>query len=393
MNFPTSQTQAFAKLALRAAKLPLLYLALGLGLIALGYVDNVFPLTAWKHLFTLTDLAGRIIVSLSVLVFFYNFVVLSCYYIEKRLHEKHQITELILSGVRKGLRIIFILVAINLILSMITPSQQYLTYLDVAINIIIIAAIASILINILYTLEAVLYQMMIRNNGANTAKTKAFYTKFHIIRNIVTVIIILVALAIVLMGFSSVRSLGISLLASAGFLTAIIGLSAQKTLFSLFSGIQIAFAQPIKIGDFVLIEKESGIIEEITFTYVIIKLGDQRRLVVPISTFIEKPFENWSHQGDSICSSFVINVDYLMPVSPLRKELETIVNASPLWDKRAQKMQVANITETSVELRIQLSAANADNLSDLRAEVREKLLAYIQTHHPQHFPKYGVSGQ
>ncbi len=393
MNFPTSQTHAFAKLALRAAKLPLFYLAVGLGLIALGYVDDVFPLTAWKHLFTLTDLGGRIIVSLAILLFFYNFIVLGCYQIEKRLHEKHQITELILSGVRKGLRIIFILVAINLIFSIMTPSQQYLKYLDGAINVIIIGAIAWVLIQTLYTLEAVLYQMMIRNNGLNTAKTKAFYTKFHIIRNIVSVIIILVALAFVLMGFNSVRSLGISLLASAGFLTAIIGLSAQKTLFSLFSGIQIAFAQPIKIGDFVLIEKESGIIEEITFTYVIIKLGDQRRLVVPISTFIEKPFENWSHQGDSICSSFLINVDYLMPISPLRKELENIVKASPLWDGRAQKMQVANITETSVELRIQLSAANADYLSDLRAEVREKLLGYIQTHHPQHFPKYGVSGQ
>ncbi len=393
MNFPTSQTHAFTKLALRAAKLPLFYLIIGLGLIGLGYTDNFFPLTAWKHLFVLTDLAGRVIVALAVLLFIYRFIVFGCYRIEQRLHERHQITELILSGVRKGLRIIFILVAINLIFSIITPSQQYLRYLDVAINIIIIAAIASVLINILYTIEAVLYQMMIRNNGVNTAKTKAFYTKFHIIRNIVTVIIILVALAIVLMGFSSVRSLGISLLASAGFLTAIIGLSAQKTLFSLFSGIQIAFAQPIKIGDFVLIEKESGIIEEITFTYVIIKLGDQRRLVVPISTFIEKPFENWSHQGDSICSSFLINVDYLMPISPLRDELEKIVKASTLWDGRAQKMQVANITETSVELRIQLSAANADFLSDLRAEVREKLLAYIQTHHPQHFPKYGVSGQ
>jgi small-conductance mechanosensitive channel len=392
MTLPKLGTHLAQRTAFRAARFPLIYLLIGVALIALGYVDNIFPFITWKHFFDLTDLAGRILSAMAILLFFYNLVVLTSRRIELRLHEKHQITELILGGVRKGISILFILLAINVIISIVSPTQTYLNYLNNAITVVIIAAIGWIAIHVLYTFEAVLYQVMISQKESNS-RAKALYTKLHIIRNIATVLIVIITAAAILMTFSSVRNIGISLLASAGFLTAIIGLAAQKTLFSLFSGIQIAVAQPIKIGDIVLLDKESGVIEEITFTYVTIKLGDKRRLVVPISTFIEKPFENWSHEGDSIRSSFLINVDYLMPIAPLREELKRIAEASPLWDGRAQKMQVANISETSVELRIQLSAINADNLSDLRAEVREKLLTYIQTHHPQHFPKYGTSTQ
>lgn len=393
MTLPKLGKHLAQRTAFRAARFPVIYFAIGVMLIGLGYFDNLFPFpfVTWKHFFDLTDLSGRIICAMSVLLFFYNLVVLTCRRIEQRLHEKHQITELILGGARKGISIIFMLVAIKVLISVIAPTQEYLNYLNNAIAVIIIGAIGWILIYILHTFEAVLYQVMISQKDQNNSRAKALYTKMHIIRNILTFLIVIVTAATILMTFSSVRNIGISLLASAGFLTAMIGLAAQKTLFSLFSGIQIALAQPIKIGDIVLLDKESGVIEEITFTYVTIKLGDKRRLVVPISTFIEKPFENWSHEGDSTRSSFLINVDYHMPIEPLRQELKRIAEASPLWDGRAQKIQVANISETSVELRIQVSATNADNLSDLRAEVREKLLTYIQTNHPQHFPKYGAN--
>lgn len=389
MTLPRLSTHFIHRAAFRAARFPFIYFVIGLILIALGYIDDVVSLTSWKKLFDFTDTAGRLIASLAIALFFYNFIVLSCRRIEQRLHEKHQITELILSGARKGMRVIFVLVALNIIIYIVSPTHATLGYIDSTIDVVLIGAVGWIAIQILYTFEAVLYQIMMRESEQNNARAKALYTKMHIIRNIATVIIITITVAIILMSFSSVRNIGISLLASAGFLTAIIGLAAQKTLFSLFSGIQIALAQPIKIGDIVVLDKESGIIEEITFTYVTIKLGDRRRLVVPISTFIEKPFENWSHEGDSIRSSFVIHVDYLMPIEPLREALQRIVEASPLWDGRAQKLQVANISPATVEVRIQLSAANADNLSDLRAEVREKLLNFIQTQHPEHFPKPG----
>ncbi|MHB1221408.1 MAG: mechanosensitive ion channel family protein, partial [Gammaproteobacteria bacterium] len=213
------------------------------------------------------------------------------------------------------------------------------------------------------------------------------YTKTHILRNIGTAVIIFITMAAILMSFSSFRNIGISLLASAGFLTAIIGLSAQKTLFSLSSGLQIALAQPIRLGDTVVIDKDSGVIEEITLTYVTMRMGDRKRLIVPISYFIEKPFENWSHDAKSLRSSLIFNVGFKLPISILRTEFERIVENSPAWDGEVKKLQVADLNEKNVEIRIQISAQNADNLSDLRSEIREKILDFIQRNYPESFPK------
>jgi len=207
---------------------------------------------------------------------------------------------------------------INIIITIAGPSKFYLLLANNVLDILIICSVGWIAIQIFYTFEAILYQHMMSLSRHEHIRAKALYTKMHIIRNITTVVIVIITIAAVLMSFSSVRNIGISLLASAGFLTAIIGLSAQKTLFSLFSGLQIALSQEIKIGDIVVIENASGIIEEITFTYVTLKLGDRRRLVVPIHYFVDKPFENWSREVDGLRSSFFLYVDYLLPIEPLR---------------------------------------------------------------------------
>lgn len=371
---------------LRAAKLPLIYLVIGLTLIALAYIDDFFPLTSWKNLFDLTDKLGSIFIALAILTFVYKLIVLICRRSEKKLMEKHSIAALILTSLRKGLRIIFILVVINVIITLIEPTKIYLEMANNILNVAIIASIGWIAIRLLYTVEAVLYQNTIRTRSKNHRRAIAFYTKAHIIRNIATVIIIVITMAAILMSFSSVRNIGISLLASAGFLTAIVGLAAQKPLFTLFSGLQIAMAQTIKIGDIVVVEKESGIIEEITFTYVTLKLGDRRRLIVPISYFIENSFENWSHEQDSLRSSILFYVDYMMPIEPMRTKLNSILKSSKLWDGKASKLQVANLTKQAVEIRIQVSAGNADRLSDLRAEVREKMLEFLREQYPHCLP-------
>jgi small-conductance mechanosensitive channel len=300
--------------------------------------------------------------------------------------DSHRVASLILTSVRKGLRIILILAAINIIITLMGPTELYLILANNIINTIIIGSIGWIAIQIMYTFEAVIYQHMISLERKDNIRAQTLYTKIHIIRNIATVVIIIITIAAILMSFSSVRNIGISLLASAGFLTAIVGLSAQKTLFSLFSGLQIALSQPIKIGDIVVIEKESGIIEEITFTYVTLKLGDRRRMIVPISHFIENSFENWSYDHVSLRSSIHIFVDYMMPIQQLRTQLEKILKKSAYWDGVAHKLQVANITQQAIEIRIQVSATNADNLSDLRAEVREKMLDFIRENYPEYFP-------
>lgn len=372
------------KIILRAARVPVLYVLIGIVLIALSYIDDVFPLTSWKDMFDLTDNIGSIFIALATLTFVYNFTILICRRYEKKIHLEHKIATLVLATIRKGLRVIYLLAAFDIAISIIGPTQHYLVLANQMVRVTLIAALGWIAIQIFYAIEAVLHQYIHTQDDLNRAK--ALYTKMRILRNIATVAIIIITVAAILMSFSSVRNIGISLLASAGFLTAIIGLSAQKTLFSLFSGLQIALSQPIKIGDVVVIEKESGIIEEITFTYVTIKLGDRRRLVVPINYFIDKPFENWSHEGNSLRSSLHLHVDFLMPIKPLREQLDAILSQSPHWDGVAKKLQVSNLDKNCIELRIQVSAANADNLSDLRAEVREKLLEFIQQHYPTYFP-------
>ncbi|EKD70316.1 MAG: MscS mechanosensitive ion channel [uncultured bacterium] len=373
---------------MRAAKLPILYFIFGTVLIASSYIDNIFPITQWKNLFDLTDKIGSIFITLAFITFAYKFTVISVRLIEKSLLLKNKkVASLILSSLRKGLRIIFILIAINIIITIIAPTEFYLTLANNIIKTIIIIAIGWIAIQILYTIEAVLYEYASTIESQNQLRAKALYTKTHIIRNITTVLIVFITIAALLMSFSSVRNIGISLLASAGFLTAIIGLSAQKTLFSVFSGLQIALSQVIKIGDMVVIENESGIIEEVTFTYVTLKLGDRRRMIVPINYFIEKPFENWSHDGDSIRSSFVFHVDHLMPIEPLRTEINRIIENSIFWDGVAKKIHVNELTKDSVEIRVQVSAINADNLADLRIEVREKILEFMQKNYAEYFPK------
>lgn len=379
------------RIILHSAKWPAVYLLIGTLFTALSLIDNIFPLPHWTYLFDLTDRLGSIFIALAFVVFFYNiFVFISLRY-EKKLEHNYKVGSLILKSIRKSSRVIFILIALNIMLWLAAPSTAYLFFAKSFINAILIASIGWVALQILYTVEAVLYQYMSDLNHDQHVRIKALYTKMLIFRNILTVIIVVITIAAILMSFSSVRNIGISLLASAGFLTAIVGLAAQRTLFSLFSGIQIAISQPIKIGDIVVIEKESGEIEEITFTYVILKLGDRRRMVVPINYFTEKAFENWSRDIGSLRSSMHLFVDYMMPIEPLRIELDTILKASDYWDGRASKLQVANLTERCVDIRIQVSAANADDLSDLRAEVREKILTFIRENYPHYFPQIRLS--
>lgn len=387
MDLHQTKTQIIRRLMVRAAKLPLLYILIGITLIALAYIDDIIPLTEYKHLFDLTDNIGNIFIALALLTFIYKFSVLLLRRTEKRLYMNHRIASVIITSFRKGLRVIFLLAFVNIVITIIGPTKYYLILANNIVNTTIIASIGWIAIQVLYTFEAVVYQQMFVVSGKEHKRAKAFYTKTHIIRNVATVLIILITIAAILMTFNSVRNIGISLLASAGFLTAIIGLAAQRTLFSIFSGLQIALSQQIKIGDMVVVEKDSGIIEEITFTYVTLKLGDRRRMIVPISYFIERPFENWSHDHDSMRSSIMLHVDHLMPIPPLREKLMEILNNSNHWDGVASKLQVANLGPQSVEVRIQVSAANPDRLSDLRAEVREKMLAFIQEKFPQFFPR------
>ena len=226
------------------------------------------------------------------------------------------------------------------------------------------------------------YEMSAKDNLA----ARRISTQLNVIQRVWGFLIILVAIALILTTFDKARQIGISILASAGIAGIIIGFAAQRSLATLIAGIQIAITQPIRIDDVVIVENEWGWIEEITLTYVAVKIWDQRRLIVPITYFIEQPFQNWTRTSAEILGTIFIYADYRTPIDELRRELEKIVTESELWDKRVAKMQVTNATDKTIELRALISAENSPNAFELRCIVREKLITFLQQKYPESLP-------
>jgi small-conductance mechanosensitive channel len=214
-------------------------------------------------------------------------------------------------------------------------------------------------------------------------KTK---TKFQLIQRILNFLIVFGTLAIILMTFDNIRQIGGTLLASAGVVGLVIGFAAQKSLGTLFAGIQIAISQPIRIDDTVVVEGEFGTIGEITLTYVIVNSWDGRRLVVPISYFLEKPFENWTRISPEVVAKVKIYADYTLPVDDIRAQFKSWVEASELWDKRRCALLVTNANDKTIEIRGTISARNSDDAWELECTMREKLISYIRTNYPNSLP-------
>jgi small-conductance mechanosensitive channel len=194
-------------------------------------------------------------------------------------------------------------------------------------------------------------------------------------------------LAGALVTFESVRQYGVSLFASAGVVGLAVGLAARPVLSNLIAGIQIAMTQPIRLEDAVVVENEFGWIEEIAAAYVVVRVWDQRRLVVPLSYFIEKPFQNWTLQRPELIGTVDLYLDYAARVDRIREKLDEIVSLSPLWDRRVAKLQVADANETTIMVRALVSAKDAGALGDLRNEVRERLLSFLRDEHPEALPR------
>ncbi|MGK9167280.1 mechanosensitive ion channel family protein [Inquilinus limosus] len=213
-------------------------------------------------------------------------------------------------------------------------------------------------------------------------------TQTRIMRRVVATLIVVVTLSAALMTFEQVRQYGISLLASAGAAGLVIGLALQPMLKNMIAGIQLAVTQPIRIDDAVLVENEWGNIEEITSTYVVVRLWDWRRLVLPLSYFIEHPFQNWTREGSALIGSVFIYTDYTAPVEEMRRTLDEIVKATPLWDGQVAVLQVTDFREQTMEIRILVSARTSGRAFDLRCEVREKLVTWLQQAHPGALPRW-----
>jgi len=230
------------------------------------------------------------------------------------------------------------------------------------------------------------YHVDVRDN----LQARRMYTQIRVVERLIKIGIIVFTVALVLMSFNRVREVGISLMASAGVMGIVLGLAAQRTLGNVIAGIQIAIAQPIRLEDVVIVENEWGWIEEITLTYVVVRIWDLRRLIVPIAYFIEKPFQNWTRTSADLLGSVFLYADYSVPVREIRQELMRILQESSYWDKKVGVLQVTNATKEVIEIRALMSAEDSPTAWNLRCEVREKLIEFMQKRFPTGLPRVRI---
>ncbi len=253
-------------------------------------------------------------------------------------------------------------------------------------SVLLIAGITWILIAVIRTVKNRLLEGFDMNISDNLRMRK-LHTQYNILEKVVVFLLIIIALGVTLMQFEGVRNIGISLFASAGIAGLILGLAAQKALGTILAGLQIAITQPIRLDDVVIVENEWGWIEEINLTYVVVRIWDKRRLVVPSTYFLERPFHNWTRTSADILGTVFIYTDYTLPLSAIRYELSRLLKSSDKWDGKVNVLQVTDAREHTLEIRALMSAANSPDAWDLRVFVREKLIEFIQREYPHCLPK------
>ncbi len=291
-----------------------------------------------------------------------------------------------LSYCEKPVRLILLLLLELAAFPFLPASPAVKSILNHSSGIVLIGAIAWLLVAMVDVVEAVLTQKYSFEMADNLAARRV-RTQVQVLRRIVVLMIVVVAIAGILMTFPSIRHIGESLFASAGLAAVVAGLAGRTMLANLLAGVQIALTQPIRLEDAVIVEGEWGWIEEITTTFVVVRIWDLRRLVLPISYFIEKPFQNWTRKSADLLGTVFIYADYSVPVEDLRKELHRVLQSTELWDGKVWGLQVTNATDRTLELRALMSAPNGSRAWDLRCLVREKLLQFLQEQYPDSLPR------
>ena len=339
--------------------------------VARAFFDHVFDLGVFAVLFW----------------FFFRFT----HVLEARLavwasNSSSKLDRLFVPQLGKSLRVMVPVLGVIFALPILNLPPQYVGVLAKGTSILLIVAVAVILFQAVDVLEkAVLTKFDI--TSTDNLRARKVYTQIHLISKMIYVTIVIFSAASVLMLFEEVRHIGTSVLASAGIVGIIAGIAAQKTLANLFAGFQIALAQPMRQDDVVIVEGEWGRVEEITLTYVVVHIWDDRRMVLPLTYFIEKPFQNWTRTSSGLLGTVLVWVDYSFPVDEGRTALKEIIESNPLWDKRFWNLQVSDASEKSMQLRVLATSADSSKSWDLRCAIRENFIAYIQKNHPQSLPQ------
>ncbi len=279
-----------------------------------------------------------------------------------------------------------IILAVQLVAPMLPVSAEILSLIQHTLSAgLVVLAGWIVLLGI--SLFAEQYERHLRLDDTNNLHARKAATQIRILKRAVDTLIVILTLGFALMTFDSVRQFGVSIFASAGVAGLVIGFAAQPVLSNLVAGIQIAITQPIRIDDAVLVENEYGWVEELTATYIVVRLWDLRRLVLPLSYFLNRPFQNWTRSDAALIGSVILYLDYSAPIERIRRKFEELVKAAELWDGGALNLQVIDARERTIEVRGIMGAASAGDAWNLRCEVREKLLAFIQQEIPTALPR------
>ncbi|MGH9044054.1 MAG: mechanosensitive ion channel family protein [Acidimicrobiales bacterium] len=250
----------------------------------------------------------------------------------------------------------------------------------------IICSVAFLIVRLTYVFEDVVLARH-RLDVADNLRARQLHTQIIVLRRVTIVVVAVIAIAVCLLSFQEVRIAGASLLASAGIVGLIAGISARPIVTNVVAGLQIAFSQPIRVDDVVVVEGQWGRVEEIALTYVVVRIWNLRRLILPISYFVENSFENWTRSTADIIGWVYLEVDHTAPVQAIRDQLHEILKESPNWDGNVWNLQVSDTGPSTIQLRAMMSSPSSPASWDLQCEVREKLIGFLAEHHPEALPR------
>lgn len=271
-----------------------------------------------------------------------------------------------------------------------TVDSNVVRMVNRCVTVLLILAVTWGLVRAIHVIETFIRGRR-RVDVADNLEARRLHTQVSVLARIMAVLVWLVGLAVALMTFPQVRQVGASLLASAGIAGLVLGIAARPIAENLLAGIQLAFTEPIRLDDVVVIEGQWGRIEEITPTYVVVKIWDDRRLVVPLSYFITQPIENWTRTSSALLGTVFLYTDYTVPVPRLREELKRILDTSERWDRRGWALQVTDTKTDTLEIRALMSARDGPTAFELRCEVRERLVDFLQREYPHALPRMRAS--
>ena len=297
------------------------------------------------------------------------------------------LAESVLTHTSKPGRLLLMVIAISVVLPDITIPARFAARAHHIVEVALIVAFAWLAIGLVEVFTSLIGHRLPFDVEDNL-RARRIRTQVLLLRQIAIGIISLSALAAALMTFPEIRSIGAGLFASAGLAGLAFGMAARPALGNLIAGMQIALTEPMRIDDVVIVEGEWGRVEEVNTTYVVVCIWDMRRMIVPLSYFIEKPFQNWTRRSSDLIGTVFLYTDYTLPVEELRQEYRRILEASPLWDGKVIAAQVTDFKQQTMEIRLLMSASNSSAAFDLRCYVREKLIDYLQKNHPRALPRF-----